>query len=106
MTKRYIVKMHVGYAGMDAYDALIMPDNHTEDELQDEAYYMAVDHASAYGYYPVDEYAPEDDSEEEPPDCYIDSIYGHAVPYDPAKHDGKRAGGGSFEKDFQRLEVQ
>lgn len=106
MTKRYIVKMHVGFAGMNTYDALVMPDDHTEDELEDEAYHMAVDNASSYGYYPVSEWEPEDDSQEEPPDCYIDSIEGYAVPYDPAKHDRKRSGGGSFEQDFQRLEVQ
>jgi len=40
--KHYIVKMHVGYAGMDGYDVLVMNDDHTQEELDDEVYAMAV----------------------------------------------------------------
>ena len=105
--KRFIVHMHVGYAGMDGYDALVMPDDATEDEIQQEAYYMAVEHAESYGYYPSDEgddsYCEDDEDDGWNSDKVSEGIEGYAEPYDPEVHDMHRSGGGSFEDDFKRL---
>lgn len=102
--KHYIVHMHVGYAGMDGHDILSMPDDATEEEVQDEAQLMALGHAESYGYYPPsDEYSEEDDDDS---DKISDNIEGWAEPYDPDKHDMLRAGGGSFMKDIDRNEAR
>lgn len=93
--------MSVGYAGMDACDILMMPDDATEDEVQEEAYQMAVQHAESYGYYPRYEYDLSDEDEELDGDHYTDGIEGWAELYDPKKHDMKRSGGGSFADDFE-----
>ncbi len=105
--KHYIVHMSVGYAGMDGYDILSKPDDATMEEVQDEAHLMALDHAESYGYYPPSDEYPEDDGEEDwDSDKISDSIEGWAEPYDPAKHDGKRCGGGSFMDDIARNEAR
>lgn len=98
--KKLIVKMNTGYAGMSAYDILIMPDDATEDEISEEAYYMAVQHAEMYGIYP-----PDYDSEEDDVDMSGENIDGYVIgEYDPAKHDQFRSGGGSFAEDFAHYE--
>lgn len=49
---------------------------------------MACDNAESYGIYPYpDEGVDEDDVEN-----YSEDIYGHAVPFDPEKHNGKLCG--------------
>lgn len=96
MTKRFIVHMHVGYAGMDGYEILIVRDNATEDEIQLEAWHMALEHAERYGYY-----APSED------DVGVKISYnieGYAEIYDPEKHDRHRNGGGSFETVLKKRE--
>jgi hypothetical protein len=99
--KHYIVHMYVGYAGMDGYEALSMPDDATEEEIQEEAHYMALDHAESYGYYPPDcDYDEEDEEDTWNSDKISDNIEGYAELYDPEKHDMHRAGGGSFQLDF------
>lgn len=106
--KHYIVHMHVGYAGMDGHDILSMPDDATEDEVQDAAHLMAIEHAESYGYYPSgDEYPEEDDSDDDwNSDRISDNIEGYAEPYDPEKHDSLRAGGGSFMDDIAKNEAR
>ena len=100
-----IAFLHVGFAGMDGCEAMLVEDSDTEDEIQQEAYYLAVEHADRYGYYPRHEYESELDEDEDDEDdsCYVESIEGYAVDYDPELHDMHRAGGGSFEQDFARL---
>ena len=51
--KFYIVKLSVGYAGMDCYDYFIRYDDMTDDEVGDELWQMACNHAESYGYYPL-----------------------------------------------------
>lgn len=95
--------MHTGYCGMDGYDVLVMPDDATEDEIAQEAYRMAVEHAESYGIYPYDEYADVEDVEDDTE--YSHNIEGWSLgEYDPEKHDMHRAGGGSFAQDFARYE--
>lgn len=98
---KYVVFCHVGFCGMDGVYPMVMPADATEDEIAQEAYELAVTHAEGYGYYPMYDGEYEDDADVE--DCYVDSIEGYAVVYNPTKHDGQRAGGGSFENDFKRM---
>lgn len=79
-----------------------MPDDATEDEIEQEAWYLAVTHAERYGYYPPD--YTSDDEEEEDTSHISTNISGWAELYDPDKHDMKRPGGGSFERDFKQSE--
>lgn len=105
--KHYIVHMYVGYVGMDGHDILSMPDDATEEEVQDEAHLMALEHAESYGYYPPsDEYSEEDDDDDWKSDKISDNIEGWAEPYDPDKHDMHRAGGGSFMDEITRNEAR
>lgn len=106
--KHYIVHMYVGYAGMDGHDLLSMPDDATEEEVQDEAHLMALAHAESYGYYPPSDEYPEEEEEEDDweSDQISDNIEGYAEPYDPDKHDMLRAGGGSFMDEITRKEAR
>ena len=101
--RKMIVHLRVGFAGMDAYEALLVEDSATEDEIQQEAWYMALDHAERYGYYPADDC--EDDCEDDgwDSDKYSSNIEGWAEDYVPEKHDMHRPGGGSFEQYFARM---
>lgn len=106
MVKKYVVHMSVGYTGMDGVDALLVEDDWTEEQIQQEPYYMAVDHAESYGYYPSENgFSEDEDEHEDSNDHYVDSIDGWAEPYDPKEHDCLRSGGGSFEDDFARMMV-
>lgn len=102
-----IAFLHVGFAGMDGCEAMLVEDFATEDEISQEAHYLALQNAEMYGYYPSDEYNEYDDEDSEEDridsDKYSSNIEGYAVDYDPELHDGQRAGGGSFEQDFARL---
>lgn len=100
--RKMIVHLSVGFAGMDGYEALLVEDDATEEEIAQEAWYMALDHAERYGYYPTDDYREDDEDEDDPwnRDSYSDNIDGCAEDYDPDRHDMHRAGGGSFELDF------
>jgi hypothetical protein len=101
--KYYIVKLSVGYAGMDHYDYFIRYDDMTDDEVEDEIWQMACNHAEAYGYYPSCYLEGEED---EDGDQYVDSIdgyiFGEYTPETAANLDGYRTGGGSFAEDFRR----
>jgi hypothetical protein len=101
--RKMIVHLSVGFAGMDAYEALLVEDDATEDEIAQEAWHMALDHAERYGYYPTDDYSEDGEDEDDggwDRDHYSHNIEGCAEDYDPDRHDMKRAGGGSFELDF------
>lgn len=98
-----VVFCSVGPCGMDAVVPIVMEDDSTQEEIEREAYYVAVDRAESYGYYPRGEY-DEGDIDPEDEEYYVESIEGSAEDYNPRKHDGQRAGGGSFEDDFARYE--
>jgi hypothetical protein len=98
--KRYVVELETGYVGMTTHEALSMPEDHTDDELAQTVWDMAVDHASSYGIYAGDCFDLEDEEE-----CYSgENIGGYAELYDPEKHDMLRPGGGSFLDDFEVME--
>ena len=103
--RKMIVFMSTGYAGMDACSALLVKDSATADEIQEQAWQLAVEHAESYGIYPYPESYPEysEDDYEGLDDSYSDNIEGYAVDYVPHLHDRKRSGGGSFETDFAKM---
>lgn len=100
--RKIIFHLSVGFAGMDATDNGTFPDDVTDEELNDEAWYRAIQHAESYGYYPASYLEEEnldgltDDEAEEISEQYIDSIDGYWEDYDPEKHDGLAAGGGEW----------
>lgn len=69
--RKILLKMHTGYAGMDSCEAYLVPDDVSDNELDEWAYWKAVDHAEAYGIYP-----PSEDDEEEEPEYSGDNIDG------------------------------
>ena len=84
---RYVVFMlNAGEAGTDEvqFDSY---DNITDQELDNESWERAVDHASMYGIYPMNE-MPDDYNEDEDSgswgcDQYSDNIDGYWEEYDP-----------------------
>lgn len=83
---------HTGYAGMDMHEVVEYDDEVTDLELDDDAYYGALQNAETYGIYPptdgdYDEDGNVRDSEENP--SYTgDNIEGYWEEYNPKKHDG------------------
>jgi hypothetical protein len=97
--RKIIFHLEVGYAGMDATDNGLFSDNITDEELDQEAWERAVQHAESYGFYPYSyeqEYDEEYDDQEEDGDQYSDNIEGWWEDYDPEKHDGLVSGGGEW----------
>ena len=92
MRKKIVLFLHTGYCGMDAWEFWEVPEDATDDELDDLAWERAKDNAESYGIYPREEYANmADDFEDD--ESYSDNIEGSWQDYDPEKHDGHRIGG-------------
>lgn len=87
---------------MDSTDNGTYPDDVTEEELNDDAWQMAIEHASSYGVYPetdLEGVSDEDMAELEESgdiDNYTSNIDGWWEDYDPKKHDGLVVGGGKW----------
>jgi hypothetical protein len=97
--RKLIVHMTTGYPAEAAYDAMQVPEDWTDEEISDEAWYMACQHAESYGH----PHNGEVDTEDE--DYYYDEWFSEYVgadweDYVPEKHDMFRSGGGSFSEDF------
>lgn len=73
--------------GCDTYEAFSYPDDYTDEEISKDLFSWAAEHYERYGY----------DEDEEYFEFEIDYSF---EDYDPEKHDGLRAGGGSFEDAF------
>lgn len=58
---------------MSSHEAWIIPEGVSDNELDDWAYYKAIDHAEMYGVYPPSDNEDEDDEPEYPGD----NIDGH-----------------------------
>lgn len=69
--RKILLTMHTGYASMDSHEAYLVPDDISNDELDDWAYWKAVDHAESYGIY-----SPSDEDDEEEQDYAGDNIDG------------------------------
>lgn len=82
--RKLFVTLRTGYCGMDAHELIEVPDDMTEDEINNEIWGMAVENASMYSIY-----TPSEDDDEDDEDFQDGSnIEGHYVEYDPEKHDG------------------
>lgn len=104
--RKIIFHYSVGYAGMDGVDAVAYPDDVTEDQLNEDAWLGALQHAESYGYYNRADYdeadIPTEEEEEEQgwnADQYVDSIEGWWEDYNPEEHDGLVPGGGEWKWD-------
>jgi hypothetical protein len=88
MPRKITIFMYAGYAGTDACEAYIVPDDVTDDELHDFAWERGVEHASMYGVYPYDDCSEEDEENEDwgSGNNYSDNIEGYWKPYSP-EHD-------------------
>lgn len=89
MTRKIIFFYHTGYCGSDGCEMHEFPDDTSDNELNDSAWQGAVDNASSYGIYPMED-APEDynDEEYDGGDEYSDNIEGWWEEYDAEKHEG------------------
>lgn len=81
--RKLFVTLRTGYCGMDAHDLIEVPDYLSEEDINEEIWDMAVNHASSYGIYPPSD---EDEDDEDYQDwSNIEGIYEE---YQPEKHDG------------------
>lgn len=100
--RKIIFHLSTGFAGMNATDNGSYPDDVTTEELDNDAWHLALEHASFYGVYPesdLEGISDEDMAELEEngdADNYTDNIDGWWEDYDPEKHDGLVAGGGKW----------
>lgn len=115
--RKLIVHMSNSAAiGMDAYDALLVEDNATNEDIDDAAFEMAIDHASSFFDVENNDFDGVDyiDCDEEGNDVTNDMQWGVDYileadveaswkDYNGEDHDNYRAGGGSFEDDFAEL---
>lgn len=91
--RKIIFHLSTGFAGMDSTDNRTYPDDVTEEELDFDAWQLAVQHAESYGIYPESELEEMDDveldelSQSGDIDNYSSNIEGWWEDYDPEKHD-------------------
>jgi hypothetical protein len=88
--------------GTDFAEAALFEEGTPDDVLDRACWESSIQNAEMYGYEYVEEY------DESDPDFYENQILDDELnyeweEYDPKKHDMLRAGGGSFEGDFERL---
>lgn len=96
--RKIIFHLSVGIAGMDATENGTYSDDVTDEQLNDDAWLLALQNAESYGYYPTEYIEEEDfsglseDEVEEVAQMYVDGIEGWWEDYDPEKHDGLACG--------------
>ena len=83
--RKLVLHLDAGIAGTDTAEAYLVPDDVTENELDDFAWERAIDHAQSFGMYPESE-RPEDCDEDEK-DSYTDNIEGWFEEYNAKEHD-------------------
>lgn len=87
--RKIIFHLSTGYAGMDSCEVDIFPDDISDENLDDEAWTRAVQHAESYGIYPTS-YLEDSlmDGDEIGNEEYSDNIEGWWEDYDPERHKG------------------
>lgn len=97
--RKIIFHLLAGFAGMDATENAVYPDDVADDELHEDAWQRALHHAEMYGAYPtsdLDELSEQEIDELTQSgeiDNYTDNIEGWWEDYDPEKHDMLAVGG-------------
>lgn len=64
--RKILLTMHTGYCGMDSHEAWLIPDDVSDEDLDNWAWERAVDHADSYGIYPESDENEEDENYVEP----------------------------------------
>lgn len=83
MRKKIVIHVYAGMAGTDLTEFWLVPDNISQDALDELAWQRALDNAESYGIEPR-----MDGDEEDPDDSrFSDSIEGSWELYDPTRHD-------------------
>lgn len=105
MPRLIVFSLDAGFCGMDGHEFAVFDDDVTDEELADEAWQRALNHAGMYGIYLQSEYEDDPDITEEEldSDTYSENIDGYWEDFDPEKHDGLVCGGGSATELFERL---
>lgn len=84
--RKIFVTYHTGYCGEEGHDVVEMPDDMTDDQISDEVYWAAVEHASHYGHEMcTDECEDENCENEHPGDGRTEGSW---EDYDAEKHEG------------------
>ena len=86
--------------GMDAVEAFSFPDDWSDERIGEEVWYAAINNAESF-FNVVEDY--DEDNEDEQGYISLAEIESHWEIYNGEEHDSKRAGGGSFEEDFEYL---
>lgn len=94
--RRIFFKYSTGYVGYDGVDCFEVNDFVTDDELNEMAFWQAVEHASRYGIEMCDEDCEDENCKLEHPGN--SNIEGSWEIYDPEKHDMLKPGGGKWFK--------
>jgi hypothetical protein len=90
MTKKIVFHYHTGFCGSDGIDFVEYNDDTPAEQLDEDAWTGAVQHAESYGYYNLGDMDEEElkAMDEDSRDCYVDSIEGWWELYNPEEHDG------------------
>lgn len=95
--RKIIFIYHTGYCGSDGIDAATYHDDITDDELHQDAWCGAIEHAERYGIYPEsDRDLYEEEGAEIDDDDFSSNIEGYWEDYNPKKHDMLKPGGGKW----------
>lgn len=105
MPRLIVFCLDAGFAGTDSCEFEVFDDDVTDEELRDEAWSRALEHAAMYGVYPRSDYESDPDisDEELDSDDYSDNIDGYWEEFDPKVHDGRVSGGGTATELFEHL---
>jgi hypothetical protein len=101
--RKIIFHYETGSVGSEGIDFAVYPDDVSENELYDQAWEGAVQHAESYGIYPASDLEDCTDAELDELtqsgeiDNYTESIEGWWEDYVPEKHDMLKPGGGTWE---------
>lgn len=86
-TIKIIFHLSTGMCGMDSHEVWEYDDDVTHEELDNEAWQLAVQNAESYGYYP-EEWRDEMDTDDLEDEDRFTSVEGWWELYDETKHSG------------------
>jgi len=94
--RKIFITLETGFCGSSGHEFYEVPDDTTDEELDQFCWDLACNHAAGYGIYPEEDRpdSPDEaDEEDEWGTEYSHNIEGSWEPYDPEKHDGHTMGG-------------
>lgn len=83
--RKLFCKYHTGYCGEDGCELVEFPEDMTTDQIDEEVYWAAVEHASQYGHEMCSEDCDDEECEMEHPGN--SNIEGSWEDYNAEKHD-------------------